>query len=83
MLWCLLLENTRKLLAKTGVREDCTSSRKGGHHPGEKGLGEGGGRGGGRREITLAAGARLWQGDSRRRFRTDRRTVSVGQPDAR
>lgn len=41
------------------------------------------GEGGGRREITLAAGARLWQGDSRRRFRTDRRMVSAGQPDAR
>lgn len=52
------------------------SSKKGGHHLGEKGLGEGGGT---QRTDTLAAGARIWQGDSRRRFRTDKGMLSIGQ----
>lgn len=35
------------------------------------------------RTDTLAAGARLWQGDSCRKFRTDRGMLSVGQREAR
>lgn len=46
------------------MREDCTSSRKGGHHPGEKGLGEGGGRGGTQRDNTGSRCEALARGQS-------------------